>query len=68
MQLTYNIYNGTKSYIIDSSGNSQSWTPICEKLFFGQHASIIFSGDPEFEKARYIEWNGFIAEIPDMSE
>lgn len=68
MQLTDNIYNGTKSHIIDSSGIEQRWNPVCLKYLSGQNASILFTDDPEFEKAKYIEWCGCIAEIPDMSE
>ena len=68
MQLTDNIYNGTKSHAVDSSGIEQRWYPDCIKYFFGQHASITFTDDPEFENAKYIEWLGCIAEIPDMSE
>lgn len=68
MQLTDNIYNGTKSHAVDSSGIEQRWYPDCLKYVFGQNAAITFTDAPELEKAKYIEWFGCIAEIPDMSE
>ncbi|MCM1330421.1 MAG: hypothetical protein NC253_13385 [Ruminococcus sp.] len=64
MELTdNNPYNGTK-YIINSDGNSQRMDAQCEKVFIGDHASILFVDSPEYENARYIEWFDCIAEIP----
>lgn len=68
MQLTDNIYNGTKSHAVDGSGTEQRWNPDCLKYASGKNASIYFTDAPEFENARYIEWFGCIAEIPDMSD
>lgn len=52
MNLTDNAYNGYK----------------CMKSLREKNASILFNDDPELEKAKYIEWFGCIAEIPDMTE
>lgn len=64
MQLTENnAYNGNKYNVYDD-GTSQRLMPSCSKGCSGQNASILFKDNPEFEKARYIEWFGCIAEIP----
>ncbi|MCM1024184.1 MAG: hypothetical protein NC395_09020 [Prevotella sp.] len=64
MELTENNpYNGNK-YIINSDGNSQQMIPVCEKVCNGDCATIIFGDDPKIDEARYIEWFGCIAEIP----
>lgn len=52
MNLTDNAYNGYK----------------CMKSLREKNASILFNDDPKLEKAKYIEWFGCIAEIPDMPE
>ncbi|MBD5140747.1 MAG: hypothetical protein HDT25_04955 [Ruminococcus sp.] len=69
MELTDdNAYNGTKYSIIKDDGIPQRVIPSCSKGTSGRNASILFKDNPEVEKAKYIEWFGCIAEIPDMSE
>lgn len=52
MNRTDNSYNGYK----------------CMKSFREKNASILFNDDPNIDEAKYIEWFGCIAEIPDTSE
>lgn len=69
MELTDNVYNGNK-YIVNSDGTTQRMAPACLKgtSASGHNASILFKDNPEFENAKYVEWFGCIAEIPDMSD
>lgn len=68
MELTDdNPYNGNK-YEIQKDGTSQRLMPMCLKGCSEHNALILFTDDPEFEKAKYIEWLGCTAEIPDMSD
>lgn len=67
MEYTENVYNGNV-YRIDDYGNK---IPISASVgsYSGKNDSIVvFHDDPELEKAKYIEWFGCIAEIPDMPE
>ena len=67
MEYTENVYNGN-IYRTYEYGNK---VPISASVssYSGKNDSVVvFGDDPELEKAKYIEWFGCIAEIPDMSE
>lgn len=67
LNYTDTAYNGSK-YIVNSDGNTQHMMPECYISTNGSRASVIFIDDPNLDDAKYIEWLGCIAEIPDMTE
>lgn len=67
MELTDTAYNG-KKYITNSDGITQHMMPSFDSAYSGNNASILFRDDPKIDEAKYVEWFGCIAKIPDMSE
>lgn len=67
MEYTENVYNGNV-YRTNSFGYTEVQNPEGGTVS-GKNDSVCFFGsDPELEKAKYIEWFGCIAEIPDMPD